>query len=286
MISCVVLNYNGIELLSKCLKSLPPCNAIVVDNGSTDGSQDMVRERFPLARLISRSDNIGMAAYNEGIERALSDGADFVFLANNDVEFEDSSTFDSLVSRFEQDVGIVAPRQRLSDELIVKGGGKVRTWRLTTYEPEGEELDYAWNCMVKAEVFRKTGLIEPGYFIYWEDVDFGAKVRKAGYRVIDAPEVTIRHAGSSTSEKIRGMKGYLRMRNKLLYSRRNHSPARRAYDLGATTAELPFQLWSRLSFEDARLTLDGYFDGVRLMFGMEAGSWNTRRFGTNNRGTK
>lgn len=273
MIACVILNYNGRELLRQCLRSLPACLGIVVDNASADGSQEMVEEEFSAAKLIRRPDNAGTAGMNEGIQYALTEGADYVFLANNDVVFRDAGVFDRLVSSFKGNVGIVAPRQRLPNDQLIKGGGRVARLRLSTWEPQGEELDYAWNCMVRRDVFVRIGLIEPSYFMYWEDVDFGARARGAGYRIMDCPEAVIDHVGSATNDRIKGLKGYLRLRNKLLYSRRNHSLPHQVYDTVVTTLELPFQLQSRLRQRDAILTLRGYLDGIGLMLGLETNPW-------------
>lgn len=273
MIACVIANYNGKELLRRCLSSLPDCLAIVVDNNSTDLSQDMVRREFPNVKLISLSENIGTAAYNYGISYALSHDCDYIFLGSNDLVFTDNGIFEKLVSQFESvssiNLGIVAPDQLMPDGSRSSTGNKVSSFRLTTRPSESNELDYAWNCMVKKEVFERVGLIDPSYFAYWEDVDLGARAKKAGFTVLALHETCLYHVGSATSDRVQGLKGYMRLRNKLLYSKRNHSAFRRFYDCVTVTLELPLQLFSRRNHKDLKVTLLGYFHGMAIMFGLK-----------------
>src|SRR5665647_385232 len=92
----VIVNWNGKELLQKCLSSLfvntasSECKVVVVDNASIDSSVEMVEEKFPQVKLIRNSQNAGFSkANNQGIQLALQNGAKQVLLLNNDVEITD-----------------------------------------------------------------------------------------------------------------------------------------------------------------------------------------------------
>ena len=113
----IVVNWNGQRFLDECLTALgrqsyPNFGVILVDNGSTDGSVEFVRERFPLVDIISLPENIGFAgANNRAINRALADGTQYVALLNNDTK-ADEQWLEHLVRVMAsgRDIGICAPR--------------------------------------------------------------------------------------------------------------------------------------------------------------------------------
>ncbi|HXS11050.1 MAG TPA: glycosyltransferase family 2 protein, partial [Candidatus Krumholzibacteria bacterium] len=117
-IAIIVLNWNGRDLTLDCLRSLaavttPHVRIILVDNASTDGSSDAVRQHYgSRVTLIENAQNLGFAAGNNvGIRRALDDGADFILLLNNDTvvapDFVDHLHKPMLSS---PDIGITAPK--------------------------------------------------------------------------------------------------------------------------------------------------------------------------------
>ena len=270
----MILNYNEKKALRECLMTLPPCTAIVVDNDSVDGSADMVTSEFPGVVVIRRSQNNGIAGYNDGIKYALALGSEYVFVATNDVTFTDAAIFDRLIRKFEveraRNPGIIAPDQLFPDGSRKSTGGSVGRLRLTIGPSRGEVLDYAWNCMIRKEVFEAIGFIDSSYFMYWEDVDFGTRARKAGFSVLASHESCLNHAGSISADKVKGLKGYVRLRNKLIYSSRNRSRPRRVFDSLVVTSEVPFQLLSRRKYGDMKLTLVGYFHGIEIMLGLKS----------------
>jgi GT2 family glycosyltransferase len=101
-VTVVVVNWNGIDLIAECLTSLlaqsVSCRIVLVDNGSTDGSQELIRKRFKTVTLIELDHNTGFTGgVNAGIEDALAHGADFVALINNDA-VADSSWLENLLA--------------------------------------------------------------------------------------------------------------------------------------------------------------------------------------------
>lgn len=111
----IIVTYNGMRWYDRCLGSLrnseTPTSVVVIDNASTDGSAEYIKERFPEVHLIESKENLGFAkANNIGMRKALDDGADYVFLLNQDAWVE-KNTLKELVKTFQDNgkVGIAAP---------------------------------------------------------------------------------------------------------------------------------------------------------------------------------
>ncbi len=212
-ISLVILNYNGREVLEKCLASVfrvdyPSFSVIVVDNNSADGSLEAAKTKFSKAVFIKNEQNRGFASGNNiGIRFSLERGADYVLLLNNDTEVA-SDFLTSLVAVSEENkkVGILSP-------VIFKGnskkvwfsGGKIDWFRMKTRhirELGGGKAylsDFITGCamLVKKEVFKKIGLLDEDFFLYWEDADFSVRARKAGFECMVVPASKINHSEKS-----------------------------------------------------------------------------------------
>lgn len=111
----IIVTYNGMRWYDRCLGSLrnseTPTSVVVIDNASTDGSAEYIKERFPEVHLIESKENLGFAkANNIGMRKALDDGADYVFLLNQDAWVE-PNTLTELVKTFvdNDSVGIASP---------------------------------------------------------------------------------------------------------------------------------------------------------------------------------
>ena len=95
----IIATFNGMKWLPKCLKSTMPYSVIVIDNGSTDGTTDYILSNYPNVNILRQKKNIGFGqANNIGISYALKEGADYVFLLNQDAYLQKGS-FDKLVQR-------------------------------------------------------------------------------------------------------------------------------------------------------------------------------------------
>ena len=116
LVYVIVVNYNGVKYLKTCLSSIEKqtyqnYETIVVDNASTDNSEEWIRENFPKITLIQAGRNLGFAGGNNlAIKFALDQKADYVFLVNNDTELE-MDLVEKLVKTAESDdsIGIVGP---------------------------------------------------------------------------------------------------------------------------------------------------------------------------------
>jgi len=216
----IILNWNGGEVLGPCLESLervtdPPLEIIVVDNGSTDSSQDIVRERFPRIGLIENGRNLLFAAGNNvGIAAALEKGARYILLLNNDTEVDPGFAAGMLTAFEDPEVGIAGPKIYYYDdtERIWYGGGGFN--RLTgvpfhhglrrmegSFEDVEGRTEWVTGCalMARREVFEEIGALDPSYTIYCEDVDFCLRAAEAGWKLRYIPSARVWHKVSSSS---------------------------------------------------------------------------------------
>jgi len=216
----IILNWNGREVLGQCLDSLmhvtdPPLDMIVVDNGSTDSSLEIVRQGFPGVELIENGENLLFAAGNNaGIEIALERGAEFILLLNNDTEVDPRFAAEMLRAFDDPAVGVAGPKIYYHDdpERIWYGGGGFN--RLTgvpfhhglrrmegSFEDAPCETGWVTGCalMARRKVFEQIGALDASYTIYCEDVDFCLRAAGAGWSLRYVPAAKVWHKVSSSS---------------------------------------------------------------------------------------
>ncbi len=217
----IILNWNGEHVIAPCLESLRAAGGaefgiIVVDNASTDSSVEIVQRGYPEVELIRNDENLLFAEGNNvGLRRALELGGDLFLLLNNDTEVDPDFLGPMIdVIRRHPDVGIVGPMILYHDDpaRIWYGGGDfypliwiprhrdIRKLRAETRQAGGD-TGYVSGCalLVKRDVIEKTGMLDPSYMIYCEDVDFCLRARGAGYRCYYEPAARIWHKVSASS---------------------------------------------------------------------------------------
>ncbi len=241
----LILNWNGKEDTIDCLESVlkidyPNYKTVVMDNGSQDDSVVAIKEKFPEILIIENNANLGFAGGNNtGIDRALSEGADYIFLLNNDTvvdpqilkafipaidKYPQAGIFGSKIYYYGTNKIWYAGAKWIGDRasFIHVGQGKLdngKDWE------EILETDYICGCalLVKSEVVKKIGKLEPKYFLMWEESDFCYRARRAGYQSIIIPQSKVWHkisasfAGGNRSPHYQ----YFWWRNRLLWLERN-----------------------------------------------------------------
>jgi len=237
LVYVIVINWNGIEHLPRCLGSLarldyPNLRTVMVDNGSADRSAEYVRARFPAVTVLENRRNVGFAAgNNQGMAHALERGAEYIALLNNDMEV-DPGWLSALVETAEGDrsVGACAPKLLYFDRRdIIQGIGVCLN-----------RIGLAWDCLngrydlpglsvpaeviaacggaffVRAAALRAAGLFDPAFFIYLEDVDLSLRIRAHGYRIVTVPAARAYHKVSATMIENSPRKNFLTLRNRLM----------------------------------------------------------------------
>lgn len=216
----VVVNWNGGAENLRCLRSLFDQGAalegvIFVDNASSDGSLELVEQRFPKVEVLRNTDNLGYGGgNNRGIARALERGAQAVLVVNNDLTLE-PGCLARLQAALEADpqLGAVGPRVLVRGTRSIWAAGGVLTWRqnLTTLRGFGEpdappfrvelDVDYLPGCalLVRRSALEQVGAFDDAYFAYTEDVDFGLRLSRAGFRSRVIGSAAAFHAPSTST---------------------------------------------------------------------------------------
>jgi GT2 family glycosyltransferase len=223
----VVLSYNGKDQLDECLRRIRavtyrPLRTVVVDNGSTDGTADMVRSRHPFVDLVRSDHNAGVSGgRNLGVrwvEQHMT--VEYVIFLDNDTRME-PDTVKELVAAAAADerIGLVAPKafRREGDPVLFSAGGMrfnpytgvVRD--LASGEIDRGQYDEARDVqacpgfafMVRRAVFHRVGVFDEGFNPYgWEDVDLSLRAARAGFRIVYAPKAVVYHGGGRVGRGI------------------------------------------------------------------------------------
>jgi GT2 family glycosyltransferase len=227
-VSIAILNYQRRDALRGALLAAreqhwPSLEIIAVDNASTDGSREMVRDEFPDVHLVALEQNIAAAARNEGVRAAKGD---IVFTLDNDVLFTTPDDVARGVDVFRRhpaaavvNFKILGPDGLLSrrDWCHPRDVRWADTEFLTDYVLEGASA-----C--RRETFLATGGYWPPLFIGHEGWDLALRLLEAGHDLVYSPAVAVRHlveASARPSERIY----YTFTRNAIWIALRNHRPA-------------------------------------------------------------
>lgn len=211
----IILNWNGDKDTIACLKSLStavyPCVVpVVVDNGSEIGSIERIKQTFPKVKLIKNESNLGFGGgCNVGITYALAEGADFIWLLNNDTQVE-PTTLSAMVSVALGNsrigaVGSVLFYMDAPTQVQAWGGGWVNLWsglsRHACQPVNGRELHYvtAASVLLRREALLSVGVFDDkNFFMYWEDVDLCFRMRRGGWKLSVASQARVWHKESAS----------------------------------------------------------------------------------------
>ena len=277
-VTVVVVTWNALPYIEQCLESVHGRDTIVVDHGSTDGTLDLVRSRFPEVRVIEQ-ENRGMGGGNNTGMRA-ADGRWF-FLLNSDAWVEGGG-LDDLVAFADEhpEVAVVGPRLVNTDGTLQRSvRGEPSLWRLATeylairkLAPRSRRLnafyaggfahddvlDVDWlfgpALLVRREAADAVGLFDEDFFMFSEEVDWMTRFRRAGWKILFFPGAQVVHVGGAShggTLYIENLRGHLRWFDK----HRGAKEAERVRKL---------LLWS-LRLRALVLRRQQYRDGVRFL---------------------
>lgn len=245
----VILCYNGIELTLDCLRSLREgaagTDVLVVDNASTDGTPQIVRERFPEVKVLESGANLGYAGGNNlGIAHALEQGYEFVLLLNNDTVVADGF-LEPLLAACDANlqVGAAGPKVYYHDRpsLIYSIGGAVDWTRGASsmlglnevdagqYDKAGLiDVDFVNGCalLMRSAAIRQCGMLDARFGMYYEETEWCVRLARAGWRICTVPASRIWHKISPQQQAVSPRVGYYMARNRLLFLRLTHAPLR------------------------------------------------------------
>ncbi len=236
----LVLNWNNWQVTLECLTSLESLEydnfkALVLDNGSTDDSVSRIRERFPEMEIIELGANLGFAGGNNlGIRAALEGGADYVWLLNNDATV-DPMALRAMVQRAEADakIGAVGSAVYYSAEperLQAWGGGYIKFWLgeprhfLKPVADEKIQFLTGASLLLRRPALESVGMLDEGFFMYFEDADLCFRLRRRGWRLAVAGDAKVWHRVSATAGKKSVLSDVAFTRSAIRFFQRN-SPA-------------------------------------------------------------
>ena len=245
--SVVILNWNGVSMLRRYLPSvvehtsLPGCEVVVADNGSTDDSLEVLKTEFPSVKTIVLDRNYGFA---EGYNRALAQiESTYTVLLNSDVEVTDGWLAPLLDYMDAQpDIAAVQPKIKSWEhkdyfEHAGAAGGFLNSlgypycrgrvlWKVE--EDKGQydsivEVDWTSGaCMcVRTQVYKDCGGLDASFFAHMEEIDLCWRMRNNGWRLVCLPQSVVYHLGGGSLHYDSPRKTYLNHRNNLLMIRKN-----------------------------------------------------------------
>lgn len=248
VLSTIVVSYNSAEYLRRCLATLTETPSdmeiILVDNASTDGSPEMVRNDFPGVHLVEGGGNIGFgAACNRGAARA---SGEFFLLLNSDVELRPDA-IETLINALKARpiVGVACP------ELLAPGGGVLQmSWgwdpivvgeffqwcfspqalarspfrrkRVAHLQRTGRFVPYACGAamLVRRAVFEELGGMDEEFVLYFEDADFCRRARERGWTIFFEPGAKAIHHLGKSSERNRDRASLVYRQSQWIYYRK------------------------------------------------------------------
>jgi hypothetical protein len=253
-LSIVIASWNAKDYLKKCIESIITetrdyeTEIIVVDNASSDGSRDLVRERFPGVKLICNETNLGFAkANNIGIKQSRGN---FVCLVNSDVVLL-KDCFKRLINYMKEHpgIGLLGPKILNSDGSLQRSCfGLPTIWniwcrafaldtlfpsieifggRLMTFWPHDSirKVEMLNGCfwMTRKEALATVGLLDERFFIYGEDIDWCKRYGIGGWDVVFFPDAEAIHYGGASSANA-PIRFYLEMQKAdLSYWKKHHN---------------------------------------------------------------
>lgn len=262
-LSIIIVNWNTRDLLTACLDSIErslfsgdgggaglETEIIVVDNGSTDGSAEMLRRDYPGVRLIENRENIGFArANNQGL--AASRGH-YLLLLNTDA-FLREPALAQLVRFMDEhpEAGIIGPRLYFGDGTLQRSCYAFPTlatefygaigldrlfprsrlfgrYRLSYWDMRDvREVDVVMGAclMARREVFEQIGGLDERFFMYSEEVDWCYRARQAGWRIYYVPQAEATHLWGGTSRTLPVQTVVQLYHSRLLFFRKHYGPA-------------------------------------------------------------
>jgi GT2 family glycosyltransferase len=239
-VSVVVVTYNALPWVERCLESVRAHETIVVDHGSTDGTLELVRRRFPQARLIEEGNSGLGAGSNTGMRVATGD---YFLLLNSDA-WAVGDAVDRLVAFAEQhpEAAVVGPKLLNPDGSLQRSvRGFPTLWRLATEyfflrklapgsralnafyasrfpHDEVREAEFLMGAclLVRREAADTVGLFDEDFFMFSEETDWCYRFRQAGWKVLFFPGAEFVHVGGATTSQNWGpmyreqLRGHLR----------------------------------------------------------------------------
>lgn len=251
-LSIIIVSWNVKGDLADCIRSIgdnrPCCDyeVIVVDNASSDGSAEMVEERYPEVRLLANEENLGFATGNNvGIGKSRGE---YLLLLNPDTIVH-SGSLDALVKFMDEnaDVGVCGPKLLNTDgttQPSARGFPTLRgvvhcftimraipifhrcynSWMMRDFAHDKQtDVDQVMGAalMVRRSIFEALGGMDESFFMYYEEVDLCYRIKQSGWRVVFTPKAVITHRGGQSVGQIPVRRRIMTLRSILIFLRKH-----------------------------------------------------------------
>ncbi len=245
LLYAIVLNNNNREDVLTCLTSLFHSDyrnfrAILLDNGSTDGSVEEVRRSHADVQIFLLRENLGYAGNNNvGIKMALDQGAEWILVLNDDTVLSPSclsSMMEAVAD--EPEIGIAGPMVYHFDEpnVIQSAGGMLGKYWNSLHLGQNEkdlgqfprvhQVEWISGCaiLIRRAVIEQVGMLDQDYFLYWEEMEWCLRASQAGWRIVNIPQAKLWHKGVKRDYQPKPYVTYYSTRNHLYTLAKHRAP--------------------------------------------------------------
>jgi len=240
LISIITINFNSLKVTCEFLESTKKLTyrnfeIILVDNASKENPTQLITTQYPDVKLLINETNLGFAGGNNA-GMAIASG-DYFLIINNDTEVTDNLLEKLLEPFSDSAIGVVSPKIKYfyHPEIIQYAGFteiNPITGRNKTIGDKEKDIGqhdtpyftaYAHGAamFLKREVAESTGMFAEVFFLYYEELDWSARIQQAGFKIYYQPEAVVYHKESMSTGKNSTLKTYYLTRNRILFLRRN-----------------------------------------------------------------
>lgn len=281
----LVLNWNRKEITCACLDSLKELDydrheVLVIDNGSEDGSEKEIKKRYPWAGVLQNGENLGYAeGNNRGIRWALNNGADYIFIINNDTKIP-KDCVSRLVEAAERNssYGILGPVAFDYDGEKTLPSGFVIDWNRINWCPF-EPVDGAVvldhrnsiypvdivqgdGFFVRRAVFEKIGIFDARFFFMHDESDFCCRAKKQGFKIGTVRDAKFMRMVETTIGSGSPLKRYYEVRNMFLYISKNLTGVEKFKKMFWFLKRMKWSIWNYYLVSYFRTRDKKYLKGV------------------------
>ena len=223
LVYAVAITYDGRRFLEGCLRTLLATDydnlrVLLVINGSSDGSEDFVRQTFPEVELLVLPSNIGcLPACNQGLATALERGAEYVVLCNDDIEVLDQRWLSESTAIMQNNptMGIVGYLEYINHDAVLPDEVKAQPVKHVAF----------FAALMRGEMLRQLGLFDLEFTMYAGEDDLILRSRRAGYAIVQL-NVPFLHFGGGTTTHGDPRTGYMQIYSSLHLCIKHHGPLR------------------------------------------------------------
>lgn len=236
LVYVLILNWKSAQETIACCEALqrtgyPNYKILLIENGSPDDSERVLRTRFPDLELIQTGKNLGYGGGNNaGIRYAYRKGAQYVWILNPDT-YVHEETLTHLVEVMENhpDVGVCGPKQSVGEEGCQKSYGVTKIVEEKGFQIEFPSTDpdkkigptdyvHGNSMLIRCSMIEKVGLLREDFFLYWEEIEYCFRANRAGWKTVICLDVEDRHV-MSLKRKNRDRYYYFMARNAIYVAR-------------------------------------------------------------------